>query len=427
MRDIHPEILLESYNEDKVLKLIWDSIKDTQDSWSVKLDNTLAKTADYYINAPKSSRPQRANIFNWVLYPLEDIIKNSIYPYSYYSLTRLEEYTDLCILFARLISGSDDQAVYEKRLDSVHVHNMVLFSYLTWKMSGKKTYTVSKGLFEALSATTLKNYPSNLLKLPHSCIYIEFPKGSFLFTTFSDEITKSDTGYINLPVEGVYIVEDDSFQDIRVWRVVVVCTYTDEPSDKVHINHYFIPLFKDKSVDYCLENSIRIMRGERHIDVIQNGEKGVIGNTPSTRWSKNIIDCAESVFRLVMNVIIYVTHGDADSTLISVSPEYTRYREQMLLAKGSRREKLLGKLKKLNNNLRILLGKSYTIKRWDDQVEISNGESTGRHITVRTLVSGHWRNQVCGVGGLERKIIWIEPHWRGPEAAPLTEKRAAVR
>jgi len=39
--------------------------------------------------------------------------------------------------------------------------------------------------------------------------------------------------------------------------------------------------------------------------------------------------------------------------------------------------------------------------------------------TVQTLVRGHWKQQPHGVGRLERKFIHIEPHWRGPEDAPI--------
>lgn len=39
------------------------------------------------------------------------------------------------------------------------------------------------------------------------------------------------------------------------------------------------------------------------------------------------------------------------------------------------------------------------------------------HCTLknRTLVRGHWRNQVCGEGRKERKLIPIAPHFRGPD------------
>jgi hypothetical protein len=36
----------------------------------------------------------------------------------------------------------------------------------------------------------------------------------------------------------------------------------------------------------------------------------------------------------------------------------------------------------------------------------------------RWVVRGHWRNQPFGPGRTERKHIWIQPHWAGPEHMP---------
>jgi len=38
---------------------------------------------------------------------------------------------------------------------------------------------------------------------------------------------------------------------------------------------------------------------------------------------------------------------------------------------------------------------------------------------VQTLVRGHYKRQVIGVGRSGRKVIWVEPYWRGPEDAPI--------
>ena len=37
----------------------------------------------------------------------------------------------------------------------------------------------------------------------------------------------------------------------------------------------------------------------------------------------------------------------------------------------------------------------------------------------RCTVRGHWRRQACGTGRLERRMKWIAPHWRGPDAGTL--------
>lgn len=46
--------------------------------------------------------------------------------------------------------------------------------------------------------------------------------------------------------------------------------------------------------------------------------------------------------------------------------------------------------------------------------------------TVQTLVRGHWRRQPFGKGGTERKNIFVEPYWRGPEDAPIALRKHVV-
>ena len=42
--------------------------------------------------------------------------------------------------------------------------------------------------------------------------------------------------------------------------------------------------------------------------------------------------------------------------------------------------------------------------------------------TVRWLVRGHYRQQAYGPGRSQRKRVWIEPFWKGPEAANMKAK-----
>jgi hypothetical protein len=50
---------------------------------------------------------------------------------------------------------------------------------------------------------------------------------------------------------------------------------------------------------------------------------------------------------------------------------------------------------------------------------------SGRRSTspsVQFLVRGHWRNQVYGEQRLLRKLLWIEPFWKGPDGAVINAK-----
>lgn len=43
----------------------------------------------------------------------------------------------------------------------------------------------------------------------------------------------------------------------------------------------------------------------------------------------------------------------------------------------------------------------------------------GKSPTVQGIVRGHWKRQPCGSNRSGRKMIHVEPYWRGPEDAPI--------
>lgn len=52
--------------------------------------------------------------------------------------------------------------------------------------------------------------------------------------------------------------------------------------------------------------------------------------------------------------------------------------------------------------------------------EVALGEKHGGpgwKLRMRYCVRGHWKNQVCGEGRQDRKRIFVEPYWKGPEGA----------
>lgn len=43
------------------------------------------------------------------------------------------------------------------------------------------------------------------------------------------------------------------------------------------------------------------------------------------------------------------------------------------------------------------------------------------HVSVQFVVSGHWRNQVCGLRRSDRRLTYIQPFVKGPDNAPFKE------
>lgn len=54
------------------------------------------------------------------------------------------------------------------------------------------------------------------------------------------------------------------------------------------------------------------------------------------------------------------------------------------------------------------------------------GERGGWKVQARHSVRGHWRQQACGAGRLERRRLFVQPHWRGPEAGTALAKTYSI-
>lgn len=50
----------------------------------------------------------------------------------------------------------------------------------------------------------------------------------------------------------------------------------------------------------------------------------------------------------------------------------------------------------------------------------------GTSPTVQSLVRGHWKKQPCGTARSDRRLIFVEPYWRGPETAPIALRAHSI-
>jgi hypothetical protein len=58
------------------------------------------------------------------------------------------------------------------------------------------------------------------------------------------------------------------------------------------------------------------------------------------------------------------------------------------------------------------------LRRMASEVALGQSKHTaveGWRVRMRHVVRGHWKQQFHGEGRAQRKRIWVEPYWRGPE------------
>jgi hypothetical protein len=137
-----------------------------------------------------------------------------------------------------------------------------------------------------------------------------------------------------------------------------------------------------------------------HEEATQDVEAQVKRHYPS--GFTKMLDKWPGIFRWAMNVVLYTSWEGAEKEEVIANEVAKRLLEEMsgLPKDSKKRRRLSGKLSQIHQLQRIFLGRSMVTR-------------SGWELTVRVLVTGHWKNQPYGPGSSLRKLIWIEPYWKG--------------
>jgi hypothetical protein len=103
--------------------------------------------------------------------------------------------------------------------------------------------------------------------------------------------------------------------------------------------------------------------------------------------------------RLIIGVSLYMTNGGPHKSLKTAVP---------------------GTIKKFKSVSRLSQPVVHNFSDTVQQFVRTSKASTS--INVHTIVSGHWKMQPYGPGKIERKCIFVEPYWRGPEDSPMPNR-----
>jgi hypothetical protein len=274
----------------------------------------------------------------------------------------------------------------QRSVDLTRTYHMI-----TFERAGKKIYEMSPGLADRLLHTELRGVDAEDLRLPYPAVYMIIP------THLQFKINVYDTGWHE--VDGVYITEDNKliFSDTtsadtppRGWRIMLVGKSKNEDILDDALFFFTVPMPEGQKIDDCLDAALGKWAHENH------GQD---------------IAIIRSIFRLLMNAILYATSSEAEVFPYIRDKETRQLIERMKKAKGGKKDKIKQQLKGKSRQEVILLGRN--IKGFDDTSE--GLDRTGRPLEVRVRVAGHWRHYWVGQGRSERVRRWIQPFWRGPQ------------
>lgn len=265
-----------------------------------------------------------------------------------------------------------------KRDSGVHQ----FWQHYRWRKGGRYVYAPSANLVRAFLATDI----------PINRSEISFPKETF-YLSIPDEVDLTVWNRVTgeHQLDGFYV----SLSEGYIYVCAVGRAHPGKPLSDNALASYCFPAQDDIKIEDWLDqerasmNAKRIM-GENEIRTIE--------------WLK-IIHCAA----------LYIEHypfGVVPDPLFGI-PEKKIARSQKIKSKKQRAEFL----SKYALDVRyVRLGRS------GESTHGSAMDSSSK-LDKRVLVRGHWRRQPCGPRNTERKIIWVEPFFRGPEDGPVSEPR----
>lgn len=158
------------------------------------------------------------------------------------------------------------------------------------------------------------------------------------------------------------------------------------------------------------------------------GDSLMLGGAPKFRdgvgTEQAIRDVASSmgaVMRTALNATLYLSSPRANTREVPIEERVAALRARLKEAKRKSlgthyRRKLKKQIADLQADNRPIVVVKYPVRA------PTVAEGTGRKLTTRFRVRGHWRRQACGRRRQQRKLIWIEPHWKGPDVATVLER-----
>lgn len=245
-----------------------------------------------------------------------------------------------------------------------------------WHLLGRQSFFISDALYDALSQTDLRKIPVSCINPPYLRFWLQFetPKliadehscGGFISTLFLDR-EQVDAK----PGEGARLVERGEKPVSRS----ISCLFM-YPNDRHSAFRCAIPLPFGETLLSEVDDAMVLHGTTVHV--------------------------MENIKKIVCGLFLYLSSPHPDMRQVQ-PPGLRRARSP----KG--REIVQKKRKRFGNVFKVGFNKTYIKEAGEAQCASCD---SGRHQRLH-LRRGHWRNQACGKGRKDHRIIWIQPHWAG--------------
>lgn len=282
------------------------------------------------------------------------------------------------------------------------VSNVFVSSWLTerLRLDGMKHYAVAPGLASQLMQTDVRGVSAEMLRLPYKTLALLVPEevGGLAFREI--------------------LVTEELHEGKRAWHLVCVSapnpvdfSSVDFPGGE-HERRQLIAVQRSSPLPDRTQANMRVLldNPEEPIESVfarVRERAREVYDLPSFLAYKQIPDAVrpdahfEPAFKLLLNTILYLGWPDAEQAERDDPARAALIaRRDRVPVRSPKRGELSAKIRAMPWRPRTILGES-----------VKPIPST--HDLRRILVAGHWKMQAHGIGRALRKLIHVEPYWRG--------------
>lgn len=285
---------------------------------------------------------------------------------------------------------SQQQELTQEGLESIQSEFLYsTYSIATFIREDRRIYEVSRGLAQQLLETELRGLVCDDLRLPFQTICIK-P---------TIELRVSASQYVTEFIVSEEFLKDDQISARVQGRYWTILGITNDAK------------FGTRSTGKSL---VRLM-----LDL--ESPEAVISRDTS-KVSEAISVMMKEVFRFIMNTVVYATHADAEVEYILNNPQAAKlWKAIEATPEGTkRRVRLQEQFDQLDTQQTAFLGRNVIhVSREEAEKNDAAVGIHGKKLFVQLKVAGHWKKQPYGPERMLRKVIWIQPYWKGPEGSPI--------
>lgn len=302
------------------------------------------------------------------------------------------------------------------------------YNYLNFELFDRKTFYFSDNLTDNLAETEMEIDPA-LVRPPFDCSLFVFTADSIInaaCSAFDGKVRPENPGGV-VSAMVVYHSDRQTKDGVNFNSLLMAISYWEGNRQVFYIKRE-VALFPGGSIEKALKTEWN--------EILSNGELGagiysslygLYGEDRATKDEEFYTDGLH-LFRIVLNAVLYLGSSDPD-----------------IVQKVSAKHEAVERAGKINSRVKAKLARKEasresaldyaSVGESIEPIVISPGSGSGplensgrgRCSFARFIVRGHWRNQVHGEGRTKRKLIWIKPHFKGPEITEVVNRPYVVK